>query len=51
VQQTCGRKLQAFCQEEGIIVIQAIIDKIFEEALSFRVSSEYGGGHGTSEEE
>jgi hypothetical protein len=38
-------------EEEGIIVIQAIINKLFEEALSLRVSSEHGGGHGTTEEE
>jgi hypothetical protein len=40
-----------FHQEEGIIVIQAFIDNLFEEALGFRVSLEYGGGHGTAEEE
>jgi hypothetical protein len=40
-----------FYQKEGIIVIQAIIDNLFKEALSFRVSSEYGGGHSTTEEE
>jgi hypothetical protein len=40
-----------FHQEEGIIVVQAIIDNLFEEALGFRVSSEYGGGHDTAEEE
>jgi hypothetical protein len=39
-----------FYQEEGIVIIQAIIDNIFEKALGFRVSSEYGG-HGTTEEE
>jgi hypothetical protein len=39
-----------FYKEEGIAVIQAIIDNIFEEALGFRVSSEYGGGHDTAEE-
>jgi hypothetical protein len=39
-----------FYQEEEIVVIQAIFDDVFEEALSFRVSSEYGGGHGTTEE-
>jgi hypothetical protein len=44
VQQPCGRKLQAFHQEEGIIIVQAIIGNLFEEALGFRVSSEYGGG-------
>jgi hypothetical protein len=38
-------------QEEGIIVVQAFIDNIFEEALGFRVSSEYGGGHDTAKEE
>jgi hypothetical protein len=27
------------------------IDNLFEEALGFRVSSEYGGGHSTAEEE
>jgi hypothetical protein len=37
-------------QEEGIIVVQAI-NNFFEEALSFRVSSEHGGGHSTTEEE
>jgi hypothetical protein len=37
--------------QEGIIVVQAIIDNLFEEALGFRVSSEHGGGHGTAEEE
>jgi hypothetical protein len=42
---------QYFHQEEGIIVVQAIIDNLFEEALGFRVSSEYGGGHDTTEEE
>jgi hypothetical protein len=39
-----------FHQEEGIIVVQAFIDNLFEEALGFRVSSEHGGGHGTAEE-
>jgi hypothetical protein len=33
-----------FYQEEGIVIVQAIIDNLFEEALGFRVSSEYGGG-------
>jgi hypothetical protein len=42
---------KSFHQEEGIIVVQAIIDNLFEEALSFRVSSEYGGGYSTSKEE
>jgi hypothetical protein len=37
--------------QEGIIVVQAIIDNLFEEALGFQVSSEYGGGHNTTEEE
>jgi hypothetical protein len=41
---------KSFHQEEGFIVVQAI-DNFFEEALSFRVSSEYGGGHGTAKEE
>jgi hypothetical protein len=38
-------------QEEGAIVIQAVFDDVFEEALGFRVSSEHGGGHGTAKEE
>jgi hypothetical protein len=42
---------KSFHQDEGIIIVQAIIDNLFEEALGFRVSSEYGGGHGTAEEE
>jgi hypothetical protein len=40
-----------FHQEEGVVVIQAIFDNVFEEALGFRVSSEYGGEHDTTEEE
>jgi hypothetical protein len=40
-----------FHKEEGIIVVQAFIDNLFEEALGFRVSLEYGEGHGTTEEE
>jgi hypothetical protein len=40
-----------FHQEEGIIVVQAFIDNLFMEALVFRASSKYGGGHGTAEEE
>jgi hypothetical protein len=31
---------KSLLQEEGVIVVQAIFDNIFEEALSFRVSSE-----------
>jgi hypothetical protein len=38
-------------QEEGVIVIQAVIDDVFEEALGVRVSSEHGGGYGTAKEE
>jgi hypothetical protein len=38
-------------QEEGVIVIQAVVDDVFEEALGFRVSSEHGGGYGTVKEE
>jgi hypothetical protein len=44
-------KYKSFHQEEEIIVVQAIIDHLFEEALGFRVSSEYRGGHGATEEE
>jgi hypothetical protein len=38
-------------QEEGVIVVQAIFDDVFEEALSFQVSLEHGGGHDTTKEE
>jgi hypothetical protein len=38
-------------QEEGVVVVQAIFEDVYEEALGFRVSSEHGGGHGTVEEE
>jgi hypothetical protein len=38
-------------QEEGVIIVQAIFDDIFEEALGFRVSSEHGAGHGAAKEE
>jgi hypothetical protein len=37
---------KTFHQEEGMIVI----DNLFEEALSYRVSSKCGG-HGTTKEE
>jgi hypothetical protein len=40
-----------FYQEERVVVIQSIFDDVFEEALGFRVSSEYGGGHNTAKEE
>jgi hypothetical protein len=42
---------KSFHQGEQIVVVQAIIDNLFEEALGFRVSSVYGGGHDTAEEE
>jgi hypothetical protein len=48
---TTEENYMSFQQEEGIIVVQAIIDNLFEEALGFGVSSEHGGGHGTAEEE
>jgi hypothetical protein len=38
-------------QEEGVIIIQAVIDDVFEEALGLRVSSEHGGGYDTTKEE
>jgi hypothetical protein len=38
-------------QEEGVILVQAIFDDVFEKALGFRVSSEHGGGHDTAKEE
>jgi hypothetical protein len=48
---TMEENYEPFDQEEEIIIVQAIIDNLFEEALDFRVSSEYRGGHGTAEEE
>jgi hypothetical protein len=38
-------------QEEGVIVIQAVFDDFFEEALVLQFSSEHGGGHGTAKVE
>jgi hypothetical protein len=48
---TMEESYKPFRQEEGIIIVLAFIDNLFEEALGFRVSSGYGGGHGTAEEE
>jgi hypothetical protein len=48
---TMDENYKSFHQEEGIIIVQAFIDNLFKVALGFRVSSEYGGGHGTTEEE
>jgi hypothetical protein len=42
---------KSLLQEEGFIVIQAVVDDVFEEALGFRVSSEHGGGYDTTKEE
>jgi hypothetical protein len=42
---------KSLLQEEGVIVVQAIFDNVFEEALGFRVPSEHGGGYGTAKEE
>jgi hypothetical protein len=42
---------KSLLQEEGFIVIQAVVDDVFEEALGFRVSSEHGDGYGTTKEE
>jgi hypothetical protein len=38
-------------QEEGVVIVQAIFDDVFEEALGFQISSEHGGGHDTAKEE
>jgi hypothetical protein len=38
-------------QEEGVVVVQAIFDDVFEEALGFRVSSEHGGRYDTAKVE
>jgi hypothetical protein len=48
---TMEKNYKSFHQEEGIIVVQAFIDNLFEEALGFGVSSENEGGHDTTEEE
>jgi hypothetical protein len=47
---TMEENYKSFHQEEGIIIVQAIIDNFFEEAFGFRDSSEHGG-HNTAEEE
>jgi hypothetical protein len=41
---------KSLLQEEGFIVIQAVVDDVFEEALGFRVSSEHGEGYDTTKE-
>jgi hypothetical protein len=40
-----------FTKKKGSSSSKPSKTNFFEEALSFRVSSEYGGGHGTTEEE
>jgi hypothetical protein len=42
---------KSLLQEEGFIIIQVVVNDVFEEALGFRVSSEHGGGYGTTNEE
>jgi hypothetical protein len=42
---------KSLLQEEGFIIIQAVVDDVFEETLGFRVSSKHGGGYGTTKEE
>jgi hypothetical protein len=42
---------KSLLQEEGFIVIQAVVDDVFEEALGFRVSPEHGDGYDTTKEE
>jgi hypothetical protein len=42
---------KSLLQDEGFIVIHAVVDDVFEEALGFRVSSEHGDGYGTTKEE
>jgi hypothetical protein len=52
VQQPCGRKLQVFSpKKKGSSSSKPSTTNFFKEALGFRVSSEHGGGHGTTEEE
>jgi hypothetical protein len=45
------KKPTSLFTKKKVVVVQAIFDDVFEEALGFRVSSEHGGGHGTTEEE
>jgi hypothetical protein len=42
---------KSLLQEEGFIVIQAIVDDVFEEVLGLRVSLEHGDEYGTTKEE
>jgi hypothetical protein len=42
---------KSLLQEEGFIVIQAVVGDVFEEALGFRVSSEHGDGYDTTTKE
>jgi hypothetical protein len=48
---TLEENYKSLHQGQGIIVVQDIIDNFFKEALGFRDSSEYGGGHGSAKEE
>jgi hypothetical protein len=38
-------------EEEGVVIVQAIFDDVFEEALGFRASSKHGRGHSTAKQE
>jgi hypothetical protein len=51
VQQPCGKNHKSLLQEEGFIIIQAVVNDVFEEALGFQVSSDHGGGYDTTKEE
>jgi hypothetical protein len=51
VLQRCGTKPQVSSPRRGFIVIQAVDDDVFEEALGFRVSSEHGDGYTTTKKE
>jgi hypothetical protein len=42
---------KSFHQEEGVVIVQAIFDDVFGEALGFRVPSKHGGGDDTAEKE
>jgi hypothetical protein len=51
VQQPCGRKPQFSSPRRRFIIIQAVVNDVFKEALGFRVSSEHGDRYGTTKEE
>jgi hypothetical protein len=45
------KKTTSLFSKKKVVVIQAVVDDIFEEALGFRVSPEHGHRYGATKEE